>query len=216
MVKYVIATRFHGMLKVFTLLSGFYLAGCGTENDKDNVAYQDIVLLPTEEDTTPSNVPFYPYLQYLEDQLKYIDTTPLAIEKIVVLDGKIIDSTFSSKQELRMAVNPFTDYDPNLPANRVFYKETSFKDLTINRITFSISARKPGLNLQQVNILMDPEKQKVKNLVIKQQFETSDSSKNVHMVWTDKMHMQVSENITLKKGETYTRVTRWVWDKPID
>ncbi len=93
----------------------------------------------------------------------------------------------ATKQELRKAVNAFTAYNPNLPANRPFFKETSFRDLTINRITFSISALKPDVPLQQVDILLEPEKQQVKNLVIRQQFETPDSSNSIHMIWVDKM-----------------------------
>jgi hypothetical protein len=206
------------MLQILMVLLITFLIACGNNNErnKEDVELQNIVLLPTDEDTTPSNVPFYPYIDYINEQLQYIDTTPLAIEKIVTLDGKTIDSTFATKQELRKAALSFTAYNPNLPANRIHFKETSFRDLTINRITFSISALHNDVPLQQVDILMDPDKQKVKNLVIRQQYETPDSSNSVHMVWVDKMHMQVSESISLRKGQSYTRVTRWVWDKPIE
>jgi hypothetical protein len=206
------------LLQLLFLLPIVFLIACGNNNEsnKADEEYQDIVLLPTAEDTTPSNVPFYPYVDYINEQLQYIDSTPLGVEKIVTLEGKTVDSTFATKQELRKAVNAFTAYNPNLPANRPFFKETSFRDLTINRITFSISALQPDVPLQQVDILLEPEKQKVKNLVIRQQFETPDSSNSIHMIWVDKMHMQVSENISLKGGKSYTRVTRWVWDKPIE
>ncbi len=214
--KYICSYRTNCLLRLLFLLPIVFLIACGNNSNKGDEEYQDIVLLPTVEDTTPSNIPFYPYIDYIKQQLQYIDSTPLGVEKIVSIDGKTIDSSFSTKQELRKATNAFTQYDPNLPPNRIFYKETSFKDLSINRITFSISALQPDLPLQQIDVLMDPEKQTVKNLVIRQQYETPDSSMSAHMVWVDKMHMQVSENVFLKNGKSYLRVTRWVWDKHID
>lgn len=216
--KYVCSCRINYFLQLLFILSIIFLIACGNNNEsqKREGEYQDIVLLPTAEDTTPSNIPFYPYINYIKEQLQYIDSTPLGVEKIVTIDGKTVDSTFATKQELRKATNAFTVYNPNLPANRHFFKETSFRDLTINRITFSITALQPEIPLQEVNILLEPEKQKVKNLVIRQQFETPDSSNSIHMIWVDKMHMQVSENIFLKDGKSYTIVTRWVWDKSIE
>jgi hypothetical protein len=56
----------------------------------------------------------------------------------------------------------------------------------------------------------------VKNVVLRKQVNYGDSSSMQHLVWVDKMHFQISETITKKDNNTFNRVTRVVWDKPLE
>lgn len=185
---------------------------------KNNQGKQDesYVFTPPADDTVDPKTPFYPYTDYIRSQMAYVDTTPLGIEKKVEINGKPVDSAFITKEVFREMAKTFIEIDPNDPAIKPDYRETSFKDLSINRITFSIETKNSKLPLQQADILLNADNQQVKNVLLRKQLNSPDSSVLQHLVWVDKMHFQISEIITRKDKTEYTRVTRVVWDKPLE
>jgi hypothetical protein len=190
-----------------------FLFACGNNQENKEEEY---IFNPVAEDTVDSDEPLYPFVDYINGQLAFIDSTPFGIEKTISIDGKTIDSGFTSKTELRSLAQNFISTDPNQPDLKPRYRETSFNDLTLNRVTFTISAQDPELPLQQADILLNPENQKVKNVVLRKQFTQGDSSVKQHLVWVDKMHFQISETITGKDQKGYHKITRIVWDKPLE
>jgi hypothetical protein len=177
---------------------------------------QEYVFTPPVEDTVDPNTPFYPFHDYIRSQITYVDTMPFGIEKRIEINGKLTDSGFISKEYFKEMANSFLEIDPNSPALKPSYTENSFTDLTTNRITFSISTKKSDLPLQNADILLNAENQKVKNVLLKKYIHSPDSTILQYLVWVDKMHFQISETITRKNQASYTRVTRVVWDKPLE
>lgn len=173
-------------------------------------------LVVAREDTSGSNEPLYPFVEYIQNQIAYVDTTPFGIVKTVHLNGKTVDSAFIDKSLFRKEAQAFLEVNPNDSTIRKLYQESSFNDLTISRITFSITALDKTLNLQQADILVNPQNDMVKNVILKKQFDYPDSSVQQTLLWNDKMQFQVSETISPKNKEPYTRVTRIVWDKPLE
>ncbi len=169
-----------------------------------------------EEDTTGSNEPLYPFIDYIRGQIAYVDSTPFGIEKIVSLNGKTIDSGFISKGLFKKEARPFLEVNPNEASLKKLYKENSFSDLTIGRVTFSITAKDASLKLQQADILVNPQNDLVKNVILRKQLTYPDSTVMQTLLWTDKMQFQVSETISSKNKESYSRVTKIVWDKPLE
>jgi hypothetical protein len=197
------------------VLAAFVMFIIGCTNNPEP-AGDIIVIPPVLEDTQNSNEPFYPFIDYINNQLAYIDSTPFGIEKILTINGKTIDSTYISKSELKKLAQQFILINPDDPSLKPYYLESSFNDLTLNRLTFSITAQNAALPLQQADILLNPENQMVKNVVLRKQVNYGDSSSMQHLVWVDKMHFQISETITKKDNNTFNRVTRVVWDKPLE
>ncbi len=179
-------------------------------------AEHEYVFNPPQADSAEVNAPFYPYHDYLRSQIAYVDSTPLGIEKTMEVNGKLTDSGFISKDAFRALAQAFLEIDPNNPALKPDYTETSFTDLTTNRITFSISTKNDSLPLQNADILLNADNQQVKNVLLKKRLVWPDSSCVQHLVWVDNFHFQISETIAKKSnGRSYTRVTRVVWDKPL-
>jgi hypothetical protein len=190
------------------------LAACSdTEKHSQD---KDFDFMPESATTPDPDEPFYPYADYILNQLAYIDTTPFAIEKTVSIDGVLKDSSFVQKDELNRMAGQFTDIDPNHPDIKAMYRESSFQDLTINRLTFSIVAQVDSLPLQQADILLNPENQSIKNVILRKQWSRGDSSVSQHLLWVHNMHFQISEMISHNNGKNYTRVIRIVWDKPLE
>ena len=171
---------------------------------------------PPVDSTINYNEPVYPYLDYIQEQIKMVDTIPYAIERILIVDGKTIDSSFVSKDVFKNEARAFLEINPNDSSLRKHYIESSFNDLTLGLVTFSISSQEADLKLQQADILVNPDNNAVKNLILRKQFSAADSSVEQMLLWKDKMHFQISEVITKKDNSTYYRVLKIIWDKPLE
>lgn len=160
-----------------------------------------------------SKQPLYPFPQYLADELAYIDTMPLAIARIVKLNGATIDSGWIDKSHFKQAISFFTSIDPNKSALRPYYKETSFNDLSIDALTFSITATDSSLPLQQADILLNPSNQKVKSLMLQLQQSHEDSTVISRILWQHHQKCQVVQTVDYKDGHSSNRITEFIWDK---
>jgi hypothetical protein len=159
--------------------------------------------------------PFYPFPQYLQDELNYIDTMPLAITYRRTKDGILADSFFLDKPRFRQLIEPLIGDDPNKKEFQNQYRESSFQDLTLNTLTFSITATDAALRLQQADILLQPDTKKVKKLILKRQWAAADSTVNQTILWTHAMRCQISEAVSFSNGKAYTQVKDFIWDQPL-
>lgn len=187
--------------------------GCKQKNTQEHSIHPPSRTLEEQQDP---NEPFYPFIDFIHAQVAYVDSTPFAIEKIVTINDKTIDSNFISKSDFKLWASEFTAIDPNHASIKPKYKETSLQDLSINRITFSINAIDPNLPLQQADVLVNPENEKVKTVILRRIWEKADSTVSQHLVWIDNRHFQISETIFPKDKEPYTRVTKVIWDRDIE
>jgi len=156
----------------------------------------------------------YPYPQYIQSQIAYVDSAQLGIEMVVQENGKTIDSGFIDRQAFRKLALNFLQPDPNQKDLRPEYEENSFKDLTLNTITFSITTKNPRLDLQRADILLNPDTKQVKYLVLKKQHETEFGYANTSLMWRHNMNFQIATSIVGKDGIEHSKLVRVVWDKP--
>lgn len=156
---------------------------------------------------------FYPFPQYLQDQISYVDSMPLPIWRIEKREGRLIDSGLVSKEAFKAAVLPFTRPDPNSLAWKGKYLETSFQDLSLEAVTFSITATDPDLELQQADILIHPETQRVKHVMQKRILQEGDSTVVQQLLWIHNLRCQISEIIQKADGKQYARSISYVWDE---
>lgn len=200
------------MHKLFVLFaSALLLISCG---DSTQTNESSANVSESSEDSAESKEPLYPFTQYLSGQVAYVDSTPLAVEKIVKLNGVTTDSGYIDKAAFRTAMNAFTTIDPNTYALRSHYKEVSFQDLSIPSLTFSITSKDTSLPLQQADILLNPDTKRVKHVVLNFITTTGDSTVTKRVLWDHNMKCQIMESIEFTDGKQYTRITQYIWDKP--
>jgi hypothetical protein len=159
---------------------------------------------------------FYPFVQYIEEQMTYVDSTPLAIEKLSFLNGKMVDSAIIGRDEFNQLASAFLETDPNQANNKAKFSEQSFQDLSIDALTFSITATTPDTRLRQATVLLHPETKKVKHVMLKLEEGNADSTVSSTLLWKHKMYFQQSSTIQYSNGQTAERVIKVVWDKPLD
>lgn len=202
--------RIVNILPLFCLFGLLGMAACKNEGqiNPDNGEY--VINLPKD---TSSSEPFYPYIDYLKNQLAYIEATPFSVEKEVTIDGKVVIDSFISREQIPQLAAPFLEINPEEKGMKPFYRENSFADLSIQKLTFSISAIRDDLNLIQADILVNPDNEIVKNIILKKQFSRGDSSVLQYLLWEHNMHFQISETIQKNSGKSYTRITKVIWDR---
>ncbi len=203
------------MQQIFSLAAVFLLLSCQSNQQPQNDGDFSNFVAPVDSSINTKD-PVYPYPDYIRAQLEMVDTIPYAIERILTINGKTIDSGYVSREVLKKEAQPFLEIDPNEKSIRNQFIETSFNDLSLGLVTFSITSKFPEQKLQQANILVNPENNGVKNVILRKQFAEADSSVEQMLLWKDKMNFQISEVITKKDNSSYNRVLKIIWDKPLE
>lgn len=196
------------MLKNFYLISFVLLAGFATAcNETAEQRPADATEKPDE--------PFYPFPQYLQGELAYIDSMPLVVEYTKTVNGKKLDSFYLDKAVFNNQVNDWISEDPNAAGMRDDFKESSFQDLTLNTLTFSITATQPETKLRQADILLNPDTKRVQHVALKRSWAAGDSSVLQSILWVHRMRCLVSEEITRENKTTLRQTHSYVWDRPL-
>lgn len=159
--------------------------------------------------------PLYPYPQYIQGQIEYLDSAMLAIERVEKINGKTTDSGFIDRATFKEIAREFLEPDPNKTALRPQYTENSFQDLSLNTITFSIEAKNKELELQQVDVLLNPTNNQVKNIIIKKNIRLSELQITHQMLWVHNMYFQIASLYKPERGAEMEKVIRVTWDKPM-
>ena len=156
-------------------------------------------------------VKFYPAQQFLRSQIVATSTTPYYIYKITERDGKR-DSVALNRQQFLAETAIFTSFSFEDQAVKKYYKETVFEDGSTNSITLDYSTRNPDLPVQSAVVLLDPETQQVKRVMLEVAQVTGDS------VVTSKLGWKANESCTIvtlieKKGVSVSsQSARIVWN----
>ena len=198
------------MVKYFLLFSiPIILASCDNKSKSGDEGRAPLV------DST-DKYPLFPYPLYIAEQIAYVDSTPLGILKLVYENGKKIDSGYIDRNEFHQLAKEFSTPNLNDTMYRPHYTEKSFQDLTINSITFSITAKDAKSVVRQADILLNPDTKKIKNIIIKKHVSTTDSSETKNLLWVNNMNFQINSFVLRKDGSKTERTLKVIWDKPID
>lgn len=157
--------------------------------------------------------PYYPVVQYIQDQIKYVDTTPLAIEKITLVNNKQIDSIIIDRNSFHELAQEFLKPDLNNSSIKPLFEENKYHDLTINSLTFSYSSLDSAQPLQQLDVLLDPETQKVKNVLFRKILHHRDTVITLNGLWKNNMNFQLNYLIQPPNDSFQSKQIKVIWDK---
>ena len=189
------------------LLFAFLFGACRQKSQSSN--------LSEAKDSTTAKESLYPYPQYIQSQIAYLDTVPLGLEMVVYENGIKTDSNFISRDKFKELSKEFMEPDPNKKELRNQFEESSFNDLSLNTITFSIVCKNPANDLRQADILLNPDTKQVKYLVIKKQKKIGNSEETKSLMWVHNRNFQISTSLINDQGLENKKVVKVVWDNPI-
>lgn len=124
-----------------------------------------------QQTTLPSETKidsFFPVTSFLKGQLHEIDSLPITPLRIVI-SGDKTDSFWIKREDLKTYLHPFIKDEIHETNLLSLFKETKFKDQSINAITFTYDPIKElpdSVAIQHWDVYINPETEKVTKVYI--------------------------------------------------
>lgn len=158
---------------------------------------------------------FFPVTSFIKGQLLTLDSllvTPLH----TITTGSRTDSIWIKKNQLASLLNTFLSPEIKETNLTSYFKETSFKDQTINAITFTYDpfiALPDSISLRHWDIYIDPESGKISKIYLVKQVKEKGVITTQQLTWkTDKW---ASINTLLNKpgaNDTLLKTEKFIWN----
>jgi hypothetical protein len=154
---------------------------------------------------------FYPIGSFIRSELALVDSLPIAVFKYTIKDQKT-DTQLLEKPAFRKIAETFLTPDITVDPMKKKYKETVFMDETINTVTFSYVTEDTSAEIQKIDVFINPETDKVKNIYVEKIIRGRDSIITQKMIWIAGKHFQVSTMVTHKDKAEETLQEKFSWD----
>jgi hypothetical protein len=155
---------------------------------------------------------FFQINQYLQGQIKEVNTTPFFIYKIDVTNDKQ-DSTPINTTIFNQLSQQFLKPDLNDEKIKHYYNESIFEDQTTKSFTISYSTTNKALELQNVEVLLNEDGQTVKRLFLRKFYNYPDSSAIEQLSWKPGESFQINRSVQKQGNSETSRQTMVVWNK---
>jgi predicted small lipoprotein YifL len=154
---------------------------------------------------------FYPISSFIKAELQLVDSLPLAVFKYTTKDQKS-DTQLIAKPDFRKIAESFISPDITQEPLKKLYTESVFMDATINMVTFSYTTEDTAAEIRKIDIFINPETDKVKNIYVERISRGGDSTITQKMIWTTGKNFSVSTIRSLKDQPEQTLQEKYVWD----
>ena len=188
-------------ISALVLLIAFLYTAC--KSDKSNGSSK-----VNENDTTK----FFQVSQFLQGQIKEVNTTPFFIYRIDIINDKK-DSSSINTTTFNELSKQFLTPDINDEKIKRYYNESIFEDQTTKGFTINYSTSNKELELQNVDILLNEDGQTVKRILLRKYFNYSDSSAIEQLSWKPDESFQVNRSVQKAGNSETTLQTMVVWNK---
>ena len=154
---------------------------------------------------------FYPVGSFINSQLIYIDSMPLAVLKYTTINH-VTDTSIVDKKDFKDIAAIFMTPDISSPELKPQYEETSFIDATLGTITLTYTARNEKAVIRKTDILLNQENTRVKTIYIEKNLPGTDSTITRKMLWTANRNCQITTLVQKKEQPEAIILERYVWD----
>jgi hypothetical protein len=153
---------------------------------------------------TADTTKFFDVKGFIEGEIKDVTTTPYFLYTITTRDDKKRDSAHLTTTEFVRLAQEFLAQDITQSELKPSYKEDVFRDLSTKSITFSYSTRNKDLNVQNIDVLLDEESNKVKFIFIRSQKITKDSTVITQFNWKRAKNFLINRSLLRSNGSKYS------------
>jgi hypothetical protein len=159
-----------------------------------------------------SNV-FFPVGDYLETEILYVDSTPLAVKKYTIQKDRI-DSGYIQPAEFNMLAREFLLPEFKDGSFQKNYQETSFMDKSTQSATFTYSTTDKTLPLQRVDVITIPgvRANQVKSIYLEKIFRAGDSVVLQKMYWRAGRNFQILTQTNIHGNSPVEKQVKVVWN----
>jgi len=168
---------------------------------------------PAHEQADSLQKNYFPVADYLQSEINYVDSTPLAIVEYNI-QGNRTDSAFIRADMFNRLAREFIlpELAPeNLQKN---YSESAFQDETTGYLTFTYSPRDKGMSLRRIDVMTVPgtSSNKVKSIYLENTAMTGDTPTLKKMFWQARKSFQVITTLEPPGKTPVVRQLKVVWD----
>ena len=166
---------------------------------------------PEVAQTSHKNKDFYPVRAFIQQELKTIDSLPVAVFLYTEQSGST-DTSVVDKSAFRMLAEVAAQPDISQPPFRDGYEETVFLDATLNLVTMSYRPLKEtGSPIRKMDVYIYPETEQVKTVYIEKQESAGDSTILEKTVWSAGKQVQITRLVSRSGQADRMENRRFSW-----
>lgn len=158
---------------------------------------------------------FFPVTSFIKGQLLLLDSLQVTPLQIITKPGKT-DSIWLTKEKLKPYLLPFAT--PTITETNFipYFKQTRFKDLTINAITFTYDPLAPmpdSINLRHWDIYINPETGNVSKVYIVKEIKEKGVDLTLQLTWQSNKWAKITTLVNKPNGKMeLVKDEKFVWD----
>lgn len=160
---------------------------------------------------TQDTATYFQVADFIQSEINDVNQTPYFIYKTTIRNERK-DSIAINTALFKQIATGFLHPDINDSKLKPEYKENIFADQTTNSITFSYTTPNKSLEIQNVDVLMDENGQKVKRIFIRKFFNYADSSAIEQLTWKPGESFQINRSVSKADNSEVMLQTTVVWN----
>ncbi|MGI8952756.1 MAG: hypothetical protein ACR2FN_14365 [Chitinophagaceae bacterium] len=165
----------------------------------------------TKKTSSKDTTTFFPVADYIQQQIKLVDSTPYFMYLISIRNGKK-DSSQINTHQFDSLVQPFREIDISNPSIKKNYTESVFEDKSTQSYTLTYSTNNKSLSTQNIDVLLNEENQQVKRIFINCFYDNNDSAITQKLGWKSFHSCSIIRIIQYKNGKQSTEQNLIVWN----
>lgn len=192
------------------LLSGFVLIMLCSCTDPQQQQVRN-----TEDTTGSKEKSYFPVLDYIQSEIRVVDSLPVGIMRYTTENGKT-DSGYIKPLEFDRLAAEFLSPVLSKDMFEREFTEASFFDNTTQFSSFVYSTQNTSLPINRVDVVVkaqDVVYNKVQSIYMEKSFLKDDSAFTQKMFWKAGKHFLINSEIRTPKSETITRQVKVVWNQ---
>jgi hypothetical protein len=155
---------------------------------------------------------FFPIADYIRTEISTVDSTPIAILKYSIENGRT-DSAFISSPVFHQLALQFIMPDLDSAFFEKNYSQKTFMDETNDLLTFTYSPLNKDQPLQRADVLINTEaNNQVKSIYLEKTYSSGDTVITKKFLWRAKKSFLVITTLQPPQKTTIVRQVKVVWD----
>lgn len=170
----------------------------------------------TDKTAEPKNEKkaYLPVADYLQGEIKKIDSSPAAILKRETINDRKLDSAFITPQQFHALAQDFLAPELEHEKFEKAFKENSFFDETTESLTFTYEPVDSTVSVRRVDVLIAPslELDKIKSIYMEKNYASGDTAISKKMMWKAGSDLSIVTIKTLGAKPPSVQQVRAIWD----
>lgn len=183
-----------------------FALGCENRNTAPKVS--------SVTDSTQKAKEYFPVLDYIKSEIRYVDSLPVGIMKYTTENG-ITDSAYIKTEEFHELSREFL---PDALTKKTFeneFLENSFFDNTTQYSSFLYTSINENIQLRRVDVLVKAENviyNKVNSIYLEKWIEKTDTSVMQKLLWKAGRNFQINTEIHTGNNKVSSKQVKVVWN----